>query len=103
MIYERECVFADAVKPIRMRYPFNIKFGADVGNSTQVGSRIEFIKNDPVINPFDLCFFSIQVIEQISTFFNKFGYAYRFYSGEVFRTIKIDPCFFAREVLSQEE
>src|SRR5687768_11796764 len=93
MIYERQGVFTDAVKPVRMRYPFNINFGADIGNITKIFACIKLVENHPVINSVNFYLISIKTIIKFRTLFNKIGYAYRLYACKIARTIKIDPCF----------
>ena len=56
MADERQGEFADPVEPVGMSYPLDVEILADIDMGSQVGRcAVQFIENDPVVNPADPC------------------------------------------------
>src|SRR5687768_18547237 len=94
MMNKRQSEFADAIKPIGVRYPFNIKILCDIHICSElVFLRIKVVKYDAVINSFDKYLPSIEHVEQLSSFLDQFSDANRLYVQVIAGAIKINFCF----------
>src|ERR1043166_7841431 len=95
MFDQWQCVFANAVKPIGMRYPGNVKvLKKYLSFFLYLGSLLlKVIKNHPVVNSFHPGFLSVVNVKKLFPFPDEVCQANHFNAEVVFSRKEVDPGF----------